>query len=82
MTFQRSHFCEFVSQKRNYFNGRKKVYIGHGLNARLQAYPDLLRRVRLRLWLRNHFPGLILSLNCLQPFRLLPDGGLVQDQTV
>jgi hypothetical protein len=31
----------------------------HGSTVRLPASPDLLRHIRLKLRLRNHFPGLV-----------------------
>lgn len=40
---------------------KKEVCAWHGSTARLLALPDLLRHVRLWLWLRNRFPGLVIE---------------------
>jgi hypothetical protein len=52
------HFVGFRNRgAHNILELQKEVCVRHGSVVRLLTAPDLLRHIRLKLWLRNDFPG-------------------------
>lgn len=55
--------------------------MGHGSTVRLPAPPGLLRQVRLKLWLRNYFPGQVVKLQLSTAQLTVATRWVMQDQT-